>query len=125
MPKLTNLKPKTRLTNMVSEEINMTDQPNIFQLYESNIGIITPIMADILREAEKEYPYEWIEKAVTIAITRNVRNWKYVEAILRRWQACGMDNGLEKRDMHYSDDMASIARVVDSKRRNYSDWEVK
>ena len=57
MPKLTNLKPKTRLTNMVSEEINMTDQPNIFQLYESNIGIITPIMADILREAEKEYPY--------------------------------------------------------------------
>ena len=99
----------------------MTDQPNIFQLYESNIGIITPIMADILREAEKEYPYEWIEKAVTIAITRNARNWRYVEAILKRWQANGMDNGL--KNGKYSDDTASIARIVDSKRRSYSDWE--
>ncbi|MGC1378664.1 MAG: DnaD domain protein [Anaerolineales bacterium] len=70
------------------------DRPNIFKLYEENIGSLTPLMADALRDAEKEYEAEWLGEAFTIAVTRNKRNWKYIEAILKRWK----DEGHERKD---------------------------
>jgi DNA replication protein len=66
-------------------------RPNIFALYEQNIGLITPIMAETLMDAEKQYPVEWIEDALKIAVTRNARNWRFVEAILRSWKEKGRD----------------------------------
>ena len=65
------------------------EPPNIFRLYEENIGAITPLIADVLRDAEESYPPEWVEEAVQIAVENNVRSWKYVEAILERWQKEG------------------------------------
>jgi len=41
--------------------------PNIFSLYEENIGPLTPMIADALQAAEQNYPYPWIEQAVRIA----------------------------------------------------------
>ena len=73
-------------------------QPNIFELYEENIGAITPMMAEILKEDEKAYPNSWIEQAIEIAVTRNVRNWKYVQAILERWQKEGRGDEQNRRD---------------------------
>jgi DNA replication protein len=64
-------------------------RPNIFKLYEENIGPLTPLMADTLKDAEKDYPAEWLAEAVTIAVERNKRNWKYIEAILKRWKEAG------------------------------------
>ncbi len=69
-------------------------RPNVFKLYEENIGPLTPLMADALKEAEKEYPAEWFEEAFTVAVTRNKRNWKYIEAILKRWKR----EGHERKD---------------------------
>lgn len=65
--------------------------PNIFQLYEENVGPLTPLIADTLREAETEYPESWIREAVAIAVQNNVRKWNYIEAILRSWQDGGRD----------------------------------
>lgn len=67
------------------------ERPNIFQLYEENIGPLTLLIAERLREAEETYPTAWIEEAMRIAIERNVRNWRYIEAILTRWQEEGRD----------------------------------
>jgi DNA replication protein len=67
------------------------ERPNIFRLYEANIGPLTPMLADTLRDAEKEYPAGWIEDAVRIAVKNNVRRWVYVEAILRSWKEEGRD----------------------------------
>ena len=79
--------------------IQMTgDRPNIYALYEQNIGTITPMMAEILKEDEEAYPNEWIEEAIRIAVTRNARNWKYVQAILERWQKEGRGNEQNRRD---------------------------
>jgi DnaD/phage-associated family protein len=64
-------------------------RPNIFTLYEQNIGLLTPLMAETLVDAEKIYPAEWIEEAVKIAVERNARNWRFVEAILRSWKEKG------------------------------------
>jgi len=73
-------------------------QPNIFRLYQENIGPLTPIIADALREAEDIYPVEWVEEAIQIAVQNNVRRWRYVEKILDRWQKEGRDGTDRKHD---------------------------
>lgn len=72
------------------------EQPNIFVLYEQNIGLLQPIIAEELQEAERAYPQEWIQEAFRIAVENNVRNWKYVRRILERWAAEGKDDGKGK-----------------------------
>jgi DnaD/phage-associated family protein len=68
--------------------------PNIYKLYEENIGPLTPLMADALKDAERDYPAAWLAEAFSIAVTRNKRNWKYIEAILKRWK----DEGYEGKN---------------------------
>lgn len=65
------------------------ERPNIFTLYEQNIGALTPMLADILRDAEAEYPAGWIEDAIRLAVEHNARSWKYIAAILERWKKEG------------------------------------
>lgn len=67
------------------------DRPNIFAAYEKNIGPLTPILADELRDAEALYPEDWIFDAFKIAVNKNVRKWNYIEAILRSWKEKGRD----------------------------------
>jgi DNA replication protein len=74
------------------------ERPNIFKLYEENIGPLTPLLADTLKDAEQTYPPEWVEEALEIAIMNNKRNWKYVEAILRRWKDEGHAKKQDRRD---------------------------
>jgi DNA replication protein len=74
------------------------ERPNIFKLYEENIGPLTPLIADALKDAEKTYPPEWVSEALEIAIKNNKRNLKYVEAILRRWKEQGHAKKQDRRD---------------------------
>ena len=68
----------------------LSERPNIFRLYEDNIGLsMNPMIADELRAAEEEYPYEWIADAMREAVVNNVRSWRYVEAVLQRWKREG------------------------------------
>lgn len=73
-------------------------RPNIFVLYEQNIGPLTPLIAEELREAEQSYPAEWIEEAFRIAVEQNVRRWRYARAILERWRNEGKDDKTPQRD---------------------------
>lgn len=65
------------------------DRPNIYRLYETHIGPLTPLIAERLQEAEATYPPEWIEEAFSIAVANNVRRWRYIEAILEAWKTEG------------------------------------
>lgn len=76
----------------------LVERPNIFVLYEQNIGALTPIMTDELREAENTYPPQWIEEAIKLAVTNNVRRWKYVVSILERWRQEGRQDATGRRD---------------------------
>ena len=49
------------------------------------------MMAEILKDAEINYPAAWIEEAIELAVQNNSRRWKYVEAILRKWKENGRD----------------------------------
>ena len=72
-------------------------KPNIFALYEDNIGMLTPILAEELKEAEELYPVGWVGEAFQIAAAENRRRWGYISAILRRWVAEGKDDGKSGR----------------------------
>ena len=67
------------------------ERSNLFTLYERHIGPVTPLLADALKDAEREYPLEWLEDAIRIAVENNARAWSYVEAILTRWRKEGRD----------------------------------
>lgn len=62
---------------------------NISQCYESNINILTPLVADQLKDIAIAYPPGWFEEAVKEAVSANVRNLKYITAILERWKVDG------------------------------------
>jgi DnaD/phage-associated family protein len=76
--------------------------PNIFKLYEENIGPLTPLIADALKDAENTYSPEWTADAIELSVKRNIRNWKYIEAILRRWKEEGRAEKQNRRDAEAS-----------------------
>lgn len=77
-------------TTETTTDINDKEEKhNIFKLYEQNIGVINPMMADKLKEAENRYPPSWIEPAIEIAVEANARNWRYIETILQNWEVHG------------------------------------
>jgi DNA replication protein len=74
------------------------EPPDIFNLYEQNVGMLTPMIAEELREAERLYPQTWINGAIKEAVAANKRNWRYIAAILERWATEGKESGTYKRD---------------------------
>lgn len=65
------------------------DPPNAYRLYEQNIGPLTPLIADQISRAISDYPGEWIEDAISEAVSYNRRSWRYILRILENWQASG------------------------------------
>jgi DnaD/phage-associated family protein len=94
-------------------------RPNIFVLYEQNVGLMTPLIADQLRDMEKSYPPEWIDEAFVIAVSGNKRSLRYIQAILKRWETegkheradaeAGRDSEAERRRKYIPDEFSDIA----------------
>jgi DnaD/phage-associated family protein len=79
------------------DEIESAARPNIYTLYEQNIGLLTPLITDELKKAEQEYPPEWIDEAFREAVSLNKRSWKYIRAILERWRVEGRQDEKGRR----------------------------
>lgn len=63
------------------------ERPTIFTLYEQNIGPLTPLIADRLRDLSAEVGDARIEEAIGIAVQNNARKMAYIEAVINRQQA--------------------------------------
>ena len=74
------------------------DRPSLFSLYEHNIGVLTPMLAAELREAEETYPEAWFVEAIREAVRSNKRSWRYIRAVLERWARDGRDGGTAAAD---------------------------
>lgn len=66
-------------------------RPNVFKIYEENIGPLTPMIADRLKDAEEVYTQEWVSDAIEIAVVNNARSWRYIDTILKSWKENGRD----------------------------------
>jgi DnaD/phage-associated family protein len=91
-------------------------QPNIFVMYEQNIGPLVPMMAEQLSEAEKTYPASWIEDAFREAVELNKRSWRYIQRILERWAAEGKTDEASRRD-----DEGDWRRFIEGEYADYID----
>ncbi|HVB65043.1 MAG TPA: DnaD domain protein [Nitrolancea sp.] len=74
------------------------ERPNVFRLYEQNIGMLTPLLADQLIEAIELYPDSWIEEAINEAVSLNRRSWRYIQRILQRWETEGRGDETDRRN---------------------------
>lgn len=86
----------------------LPERPTIFRLYEENIGQITPMIVDDLKDAENEFPYEWLEDAMKIAVESNKRSWRYVRAVLKRWQQEGRNHETLERSGQRANPFAGL-----------------
>jgi DnaD/phage-associated family protein len=93
------------------------ERPNIFRLYEENIGPLTPLIADALKDAEETYSAEWVAETIELAVKHNKRSWKYCEAILKRWKEEGRGKKQDRRDSEKVDRNDIQKRVDDFFRR--------
>jgi DnaD/phage-associated family protein len=90
-------------STVAPEPATAAERPNIFTLYEQNIGLLTPMLAEELKEAEQQYPSEWIAEAFKLAVDNNKRSWSYARKILERWKTEGRAEKTKKRK-HWWDD---------------------
>jgi DnaD/phage-associated family protein len=90
------------------------ERPTIFRLYEENIGPLTPLVADALKDAQATYPASWLPDAVELAAKNNKRSWSYCEAILKRWKEEGRGQKQNRRD-----DQATRQRDIEEKIRKF------
>ncbi len=66
----------------------------ICTLYEQNIGMLTPMIAERLKEIASDSPDGWFAMAVQEAVDYNKRNLRYIERILETWKVHGVKTGM-------------------------------
>jgi DnaD/phage-associated family protein len=93
----------TGVKTIATEMVNMEEQINVFAIYEENIGMLTPMIAEELKDAMKLYPENWIADAIKEAVKQNARKLSYITAVLERWAKEGRSDGAYKRDIKKDD----------------------
>ena len=94
--------PGLKYETLIAERIEAPS--DIFTLYEQNIGMLTPLLADELREAQNQYPENWIKDAIKEAVGQNKRSWRYISRILEHWSAEGKDDGTHRGNLKKNTD---------------------
>ena len=83
------------------------------------VGFLLDLVFDrvgraLLLDAEQDYPETWINDAIDIAVEQNKRSWAYCEAILKRWQTDGKDDGRRNGSGISADKDAVLERWVNA-----------
>lgn len=90
-PPETDTDTDTELNSSSGGEISK--KPNVFSVYESEIGIITPLVAERLKMDADDYSENWVIDAINVASKNNIRKLSYIEGVLKSWHAQGKNNG--------------------------------
>lgn len=63
---------------------------NAIKLYEENIGVLSPVAVDELKDILQTHTSELLELAIVEAVKANARNIKYIRGVLRNWDNAGV-----------------------------------
>lgn len=66
-----------------------SERPAIYETYEQEIGLLTPMVSDMIADDVKTYGEQWIEDAIRVAAGASKREYRYVQAVLRNWKQRG------------------------------------
>jgi DnaD/phage-associated family protein len=87
----------------------------LLEMYEKNIGMLTPLLAEELEEAAEEYSEDWVRQAISEAVGANKRSWKFVKLLLERWREQGRPGGSDRQAIAGSFDVDKYKRGKYSK----------
>ena len=89
----TTQKPLSKAINTYDDDEGEKQQENslakLSKLYESNMGIITPLMADTLKEIDETFPADWHLPAIKVCVDQNKRTAAYLFGVLQKWKEHG------------------------------------
>lgn len=108
--------------NENGDETILSDAGEIYQVYENEIGVITPFVADEVGYALDEFPHNWIIEAIKISAKYNKRSWRYVEAVLDNWKKEGRGDNI-KVGKRSAGDHGSMSQEDFEKLANYAEEE--
>jgi len=68
---------------------------NIFELYETNIEVLTDSLKELIAAACEKHTGVWVIDAILVAKEKDAgkRNWEYIAGILRTWEREGHVEG--------------------------------
>ena len=84
---------KTEVDKTLTKDQNK-ELGKICTLYEQNIGMLTPMIGERLKEIASDVPEGWFAMAVQEAVDYNKRNLRYIERILENWSVNGVKTGI-------------------------------
>lgn len=64
-------------------------RPNIYRLYEQEIGALTPMIADELRDLQATHSEDWLRDAIRVAVREQALSIRYIASVLDRWRKKG------------------------------------
>jgi DnaD/phage-associated family protein len=64
--------------------------------YEHNMGVLTPMIGEMLEDDLQTYGLQICLDAILVAVGQNKRKWSYVRGIMKNWWADGRGPGKEK-----------------------------
>ena len=81
-----------RIKEIYSSTTSREEEENVFHVFENEgFGTISSVIADRLDDLVNTYGNTWTIEAMKEAVFQGKRNIRYVEGILRRWKASGID----------------------------------
>jgi DnaD/phage-associated family protein len=86
----------TVITSGKSEKTLVDDAGSLYRVYEQEVGVLSPFVADSLKDMEGEYGSTLVIDAIREASMNNKRSIRYIEAILRNWSTAGRVNRIKK-----------------------------
>lgn len=82
-------------------------RPTLYKLYEDNIGPLTGLIGDALRDLAADYGDDWLREAIAIAAERNKRSLSYIKGVLRGWRKDGKPHANAQRHPQSTEKPAS------------------
>jgi len=75
----------------IDKDTDTDGRGRIFELYEQEIGLLTPMISEQVTDWIENYPAGWLEDAIKIAAENNKRKTSYINGILKNWRTDGRD----------------------------------
>jgi DnaD/phage-associated family protein len=79
-------------TDKESDTDKTADGRHLFDLYEQEIGLLTPHIGEQIGDWIDAYSHKWVEDAIKIAAENNKRKTSYINGILKNWKTEGRDS---------------------------------
>lgn len=78
------------INNNIKAPAPPSESGEVFKSYEQNIGIISPIVVDILKDRIQSQGAELVLLAITEAVKNNAKTIRYIEKVLNAWDNDGI-----------------------------------